>query len=254
LDVGQGEAILIEFPGREAMLIDGGGFAQSDFDVGEKVVSPFLWNRGLRRLDYVVLTHAHPDHILGLDAVFRNFPVTRLWRGTQALEDPYYQNLMGIIPSSTKIEDVQAGYETVISGVRLCILHPPASILNQSRAHNDHSLTILLEYHHHRFLLTGDIGSAVEEKLQTEFELVPVTFLKSPHHGSQTSSSSRFLDAVEPEIIIVSAGYHNLYGHPHPDIWQRYSRSGALRFRTDRHGAVELVSNGFSLFIRTAAN
>lgn len=252
LDVGQGEAILVEFPGKEKMLIDGGGFQDSPFDVGEAVVSPFLWRRGLKKIDYLVLTHAHPDHLKGLKAVARNFTINEFWQGVEPLDSPDYQELIALLGSKTRKFLYLRGQERKIAGFLIQFLHPPETKKGPAPVSNEDSLVFRLSHRQGLVLFTGDIGKISEEELLTLPDDLSALVLKSPHHGSRTSSSEAFLDAVNPKIVIISAGRDNVYGVPHPDILEKYEKRGAMIFRTDRDGAIELVFKQKGIRIRTS--
>ncbi|MFC2158901.1 DNA internalization-related competence protein ComEC/Rec2 [Acidobacteriota bacterium] len=256
LDVGQGESILVEFPNRSGttMLIDGGGFPRGDYDVGERVVSRFLWNKGIKHIDYLVLTHAHPDHLLGLISVARNFSIGEFWEARQPRNLEAYSNLVSTLSPTTLKKLVLSGLNENISGVRLQVHHPSFSSFEDDKVLNDHSIVLDIQYGQTSFLLTGDIGKEIEERLTQSNGEMKSQVLKSPHHGSRTSSTEGFLEAVSPEIIIISVGYNNLYGHPAPEILKRYEKRGASVYRTDRHGAIEISSDGNSLSIRTAVD
>ena len=256
LDVGQGESILVEFPNRSGtiMLIDGGGFPQGDYDVGERVVSRFLWNKGIKRIDYMVLSHAHPDHLLGLISVARNFSIREFWEARHPDSLEAYSNLVSTLSPTTMKKLALRGFDKEISGVRLQIHHPSPSPFPDEEVHNDHSIVLRIQYGQTSFLLTGDIGQESEERLtQSNGELKSLV-LKSPHHGSRTSSTEGFLEVVSPVIVVISVGHNNLYGHPAPEILTRYENSGASVYRTDQHGAIEISSDGNTLSIRTAVD
>lgn len=252
LDVGQGEAILVEFPGKEKMLIDGGGFQDSPFDVGEAVVSPFLWRRGLKKIDYLVLTHAHPDHLKGLKAVARNFTVGEFWQGVEPLNSPDYEELIALLGPKTRKLHCFRGEKREMAGILIQFLHPPETKKGPAPVSNEDSLVFRLSHRQGLVLFTGDIGKPTEEELMAlPFDLSALV-LKSPHHGSRTSSSQSFLEAVKPKIVIISAGRNNVYGVPHPDILEKYEKRGAMIFRTDRDGAIELVFQEKGIRIRTS--
>jgi len=241
LDVGQGEATLVEFPGRRKMLVDGGGIPEGSFDVGESVVSPFLWRLGVKRLDALVLTHGHPDHLYGLPAVARNFTVGEFWEGPASGQGPVYQELLRSLPASVPRRRLGRGDRQEMGEVRVDVLHPPHETAGgPDGAENDLSLVLKLAAGPHFVLLPGDIGQAVEAELLEAGCDLRALVLKAPHHGSLTSSSPGFLASVAPSVIVVSAGEGNRYGVPHPEILLRYAAAGAAVFRTDVHGAVEV--------------
>ena len=241
LDVGQGEATLVEFPGRRKMLIDGGGFPEGSFDVGESVVSPFLWSLGVKRLDVLALTHGHPDHLYGLPAVARNFAVGEFWQGPSPDEGAVYRELLRALPASVPRRRLGRGDLERIAGTTIEVLHPPrAAAAGPDGTENDLSLVLKLAAGPQSVLLPGDIGQGVENDLLEAGGGLRALVLKAPHHGSLTSSSPGFLAAVAPSVIVVSAGEGNLYGFPNPEVLLRYAARGAAVFRTDRDGAVEV--------------
>jgi competence protein ComEC len=252
IDVGQGESILVEFPGQKKMLIDGGGSYDGSFDIGERIVSPFLWKKGIKKIDYLVLTHPHPDHLNGLIAVARNFSISEFWEAFSPSDDRNYTQLKKILSSSVKSRRIFSGDSFSISGVKIYILHPQREALIKTRVQNDHSLVLKLTHGNTSFLLTGDIELPVErEIIQSEQDLT-CHLLKSPHHGSQSSSSTDFLERVMPEIIVISVGDRNKYGFPHMKVIENYNSIGAEIYRTDHHGAIEVESDGFQISVKTA--
>ncbi len=251
LDVGQGDSILIEFPGRKKMLIDGGGLREERFDIGEHVVSRFLWNKGIRSLDILALTHAHPDHINGLKAVARNFRIREFWRSEIPPHDPNFQAFSSFLGTSVRRKHLYRGDFRVFGLVRIDVLHPPRSS-GESRDHNEQSLVLRLTYGDTSFLLTGDIGRSSEKIILTRDGVIGSRVLKSPHHGSRNSSSPEFLRAISPDIIVITVGEGNPYGLPHTEVQERYENLGSRIFRTDLHGAVEISSDGKNLRVRTA--
>jgi competence protein ComEC len=252
IDVGQGESILVEFPGTTKMLIDGGGVPEDTFDVGENVVSPFLWRKGIKKIHYLVLTHPHPDHVNGLKAVARNFKIGEFWEGYSVLDDETYARFINSLNPTVPRKRMYKGDRVTLKDVLIRFLHPPKREPMVARVHNDFSLVMSISYGSSSFLLTGDIGKDVENSLVVNGTLLESQVLKSPHHGSQSSSSALFLEAVSPEIIVISVAQGNRYGLPNTDVLARYSKYGAKVYRTDRHGAVEITASKQKLSVRTA--
>jgi competence protein ComEC len=252
IDVGQGDSILIEFPGREKMLIDGGGVPYGEFDIGENVVSPVLWAKGIKRVQTLVLTHSHPDHKAGLISVARNFRIGEFWEAPG--RRPAEEDDLDRVLAKTPRWNLAAGSRRTVGGVSIDVLSPDADTAGPRVNENDRSLVLRLTYGKTSFLLAGDIETVVESRLVRSGRPLRSTVLKAPHHGSRTSSGEEFLAAVSPEIVVISAGRDNRYGLPNPEVIARYTRTGADIRRTDLQGAVEIESNGSRIRIRTAAD
>jgi competence protein ComEC len=258
IDVGQGDSILVAFPDGKLMLVDGGGIptfrggVQSRLDIGEDVVSPYLWSRSIRRLDVVALSHAHEDHIGGLGAILENFHVGELWTGATP-DSPAWDALRDeALRAGVKIKPLQRGAPFAFGGVTLQTLAPRADYSPSSAPHNNDSLAQRLTYGGRSFLLTGDIERQVEAELLSENLIEHSDVLKIAHHGSKTSSTAALLDAVRPAFAIVSVGFENSYGHPHPDILARLAERGIGVLRTDALGLVSIRTGGRSLDVSTS--
>ncbi|PYS18271.1 MAG: hypothetical protein DMG17_06505 [Acidobacteria bacterium] len=229
LDVGQGDSTLIEFPSGYRMLIDGGGVAsgrfldlrdESTFSIGESVVSPYLFSRGIRQLDAVVLTHAHHDHMDGLFSVIENFRIGEFWLGRNPMIPRYGELIERIQEKQIPIRWVTAG-QTIGS---FTVLHPPANWTPRRNDQNNDSVVLLLDSGRGTALLTGDIERSIP---------VPeaVDVLKVPHHGSKGVH-------VRPNarVRVISVGANNPFGHPHV--------SALPALRTDQLGAITVVFPG----------
>jgi competence protein ComEC len=260
LDVGQGDSIFAAFPDGRTMLIDGGGqYAESRgggyrtrLDVGEEVVSPYLWQRGLKRIDVVALTHAHHDHLDGLNAVLDNFGVRELWLGRDVNSAAYWSLIRHAQDRGVKVVHRTRGATFTWDGVTGIVLWPPdASELKA--ASNADSLVLRLENGRVRFLLTGDIEHGVEEELVRDGDLLAAEFLKVPHHASRTSSTAKFIEAVAPQVAVISAGEGNPFGQPNPGVVERYKERKTRLLETDRDGAVTAITDGRTLSVHTYA-
>ena len=253
IDVGQGDSILVEFPGTKKMLIDGGGTPEDIFDIGDRIVSPFLWEKGIKKVHYLVLTHAHPDHMNGLKAVARNFKIEEFWEAFSPKDNRAYAELRRRLPNSTACRRMFSGLVENIDGVKIEILNPPRANPIVSKILNDQSLVLRISYGQTAFLLTSDIGKKVEKELVRSFHTLQSDVLKSPHHGSNSSSSEEFLTATAPRFLIITVGAGNRYNLPDPVVIDRYQKIGAKIYRTDHMGAVEISSDGQDLSFRTAS-
>ncbi len=250
IDVGQGDSALVQLPGSGTMLIDGGGLAAGTFDVGENIVSPVLWAKGLRKVGTLVLTHAHPDHRGGLAAVARNFSIGEFWTTAPPLRDAAAEALDAALGKTARWS-LAAGAKREIGGVTFEVLWPGADFGGGPGGENDRSLVLRIVYGETSFLLAGDIGGAAEDVLLQAGRTLRSTVLKVAHHGSRSSSTSAFLEAVKPEVAVLSVGRGNAYGLPDAAVVDRLARVGARLFRTDLHGAVEVVSDGRRIRVRT---
>jgi len=253
LDVGQGDSILVEFPGRRKMLIDGGGLPAGTFDVGESVVAPFLWSKGIKALDVLALTHGHSDHLYGLPAIAADFRVREFWEADRPPMDPVYEKLAAALRGVPRMRSFR-GFAWREGGVLIEVLAPPAGPTSAAPAENDRSMALRISYGRMAFLLTGDNGAEAERAIldAAPEDGLRSQVLKSPHHGSRGSSSPAFLAGVAPHIVVIPVGAGNRYGFPHAETLSRYAALGAEVFRTDLDGAVEIASDGERLTVRTA--
>jgi competence protein ComEC len=258
LDVGQGDSIFTAFPDGRTMLIDGGGLAgseriggtRSSLDVGEEVVSPYLWSRGLQRIDVVALTHAHHDHLDGLHSVIENFQVRELWIGRDE-ETPAFEALLAEANRrGVKIAHKISGARFNWGGATGEFLWP-MDIGPVNEASNDDSLVLRITDGQLHFLLPGDAQQRSEDELVGRRAPLSADFLKVPHHGSKTSSTEAFLMAVAPRVAVVSVGETNPFGHPAENIIERYAHAGVRLLRTDRDGAVTALTDGRALSVHT---
>ena len=252
IDVGEGDSILIEFPGRKKMLIDGGGSPSGTFDIGESVVSPFLWKKGIKKIDYLVLTHAHPDHLYGLMAIARNFKIGEFWEALSPIENEAYAQFKNSLPRAALQKRLFQGFIHRDGDIRIKALFPRETSPYVKTVHNDQSLVLRISYGQTSFLLPGDIDAASENKIIENQDEIKSQVLKSAHHGSNTSSSKAFLERVSPQVVVISVGEGNVYGFPSQEILELYKEIGATIFRTDEQGAIEISSDGQKISVRTA--
>lgn len=244
IDVGQGDSILVILPNTKTLLIDGGERQSSS-----KVLST-LQEHGLSYIDVVVATHPHADHIGGLVDVINNVNVGQVLDSGQVHTTQTFEDLLDAIynkqiPSRSISEGESINLDPT---VRINVLNPPASIpdgSNNEAEFNDNSVALKLTYGNFSALLTGDMEERNEARLVFKnATILDTDVLKAGHHGSRTSSSLAFLNAVTPEVVIISLGAGNSYGHPHQEALDRISASGAQYLhRTDIDGTITLISD-----------
>ena len=257
LDVGQGESLLLTLPGGETMLIDGGGLpsyggrSRPGIDIGDAVVSPYLWSRSIQRLDTLVISHADADHAGGVPALLENFEVGELWFAADTLPAEF----AGLISAVARRRGIQMtplrrGDRRRIGEVHFEVLGPSAAP-GRRGPRNDQSLVLRARFGQRSFLLTGDIEELGELNLLAGNFASADTVLKVAHHGSKTSTGERFLARTRPAFAVVSSGYRNPFGHPHASVIERLERSGAKILRTDRDGLVAVATDGWRVWTRT---
>ncbi|HEY1913697.1 MAG TPA: DNA internalization-related competence protein ComEC/Rec2 [Vicinamibacterales bacterium] len=249
LDVGQGDSAFVVFPEGSTLLVDAGGLGfSSSFDIGDRVVAPVIRDAGFRRLDRLALTHGDPDHVGGALSILREFRPRQVWEGIPVPRSAALTTLRTTTESSgERWANVYAGDHEWIDQVEVVAHHPPPADWERQKVRNDDSLVMELRWHDLSVLLTGDVGVAVERSLAGRLPASPLRVIKVPHHGSATSSSAAFIEALHPQVAIVSVGRSNHFGHPVPAVLDRYRAVGAAIFRTDQDGAVTLESDGHSI-------
>ncbi len=260
LDVGHGDAILVTFPNGKTMLVDGGGRLNykddendgEPFDadvaaVGEAVVSQFLWERGHSHIDHLVATHAHSDHTGGLADVAKNFTIGSAIVGRPSENDSESVPLADAVRlRGIPIETVSRGDVLTFGDVTVEVLYPPAN--SASLAPNDNSIVLRIVYGSRAILLTGDIEQSAEIQLALGTFLV-ADVVKVPHHGSRTSSTGQFVDAVKPQYAVISAPRRSPFGHPHAAVVERWKLSGAKVLTTGSSGMITISTDGKDLVV-----
>ena len=248
LDVGQGNAALISFPGEKKMLIDGGGFGSGDFDVGKMVLAPFLWHNKIGKVDYLVLSHPEADHMNGLRFIAEEFDPEEFWHNEDQVETGSFMELMSIIKDKNIREkhpaELKEGMK--IDGAFVEILHPPSGRTanaagGNANSLNNHSLVLRITFREKSFLFPGDLEMEGEREMiaNTDREIQSDVLLV-PHHGSKTSSSKAFLEKVRPELSVVSAGKGISYNFPHPTVQKRLLQMGCKVLSTSKAGAITI--------------
>jgi competence protein ComEC len=283
LDVGQGDSALIVFPLGSTMLVDGGGeldfrgqsepkqpggpetqslevdteetessLGDTSFGIGESVVSRYLWSTGRTTVDYLLATHAHADHILGLFEVADNFRVGETIVGCSPAENTELDRLRRrTVRRGVPMASVGAGERFDLEGVEIQVLWPPRASPGRASSANNDSIVLRLVHGSVAILLAGDIEQASEEVLVRSGVDLRADVLKVPHHGSRTSSTDLFIDAVKPRFAVVSVGERSRFGHPHPDVVRRYLDRRLNLLQTGRDGMVTVASDGATIDVRS---
>ncbi len=249
IDVGQGDGLLLVSPSGRSLLVDAGGSRDGRFDPGERSVAPELWRRGAHRVDALVVTHAHPDHVGGARFLLRAFRVAEIWEGPAPLRGPAATGARsGLEDARATRVTVADGIEREWDGVRIAVRGPRPPLRPAVTVRNEDSLVLDVEFGAVRLLLAGDVLGEAADALR----VLPAFVLKVPHHGSRASSSPAFLSRVAPRLAVVSVGARNPFGHPHPEVVERYRKAGSLLLRTDRDGTVEVATDGRRVWVRAA--
>jgi len=253
INVGEGDCILIEAPNKTNILIDGGGTPQSDFDVGSKIVIPYLRRKGINEIDLLVLTHPHLDHLEGLLPVIKEFKVDMVLDSRLICDSSEYKEFISLIQKKgIPYHKAKAGDNFIFSkNLEIFLLNPlyDSDFYNDSDFNNA-SIVVKLFYKNADFLFTGDIEEATEKKLLIWQNILKSEILKVGHHGSATSTNLEFLDKVDPSIAVITVG-KNHFGHPSQKIIERLEDKNIQIFRTDEDGTIIIRTNGQEYWIKT---
>jgi competence protein ComEC len=241
LDVGQGDAELVVFPGGDALLIDGGGASFSDFQIGRRLVLPFILQKKIR-VRWATVSHYHPDHAKGMAEIIAVLAPEELWIASMAGEDDFYRQLLAAKPDKTVLRKIERGFVKNIDGCFITCLSPP-EFIDVVQSENDHSAVLRVSDDQHSFLFSGDIEKSAEAELVDAFGPgLASAVLKIPHHGSRTSSSALFLGKVKPQVAVISVPAFSSFGFPHDDVIQRLKQRNLRWFSTARSGGIKIAS------------
>lgn len=258
LDVGQGDSTVVELPDGQVVLIDGGA-AYERFDMGRGVVAPYLWNRGIRRIDHVIASHPQLDHAGGLPSIVDRFAVGHVWSNGLSRDEVFWKRLETAL--SKKGIPMELAYEGLglwsTNRCHMDIISPERATAHRyaqqgsvrAQRLNDSSIVVAVTCGTRSLLFTADLEREGLASMLRRSDLRHVTILKVPHHGARSSFDPRWLESVRPEVAVFSVGAHNPYRHPAPDVINAYAQSHAAVFRTDQDGAVwvdlELTTSAF---------
>ncbi|MFH1353309.1 MAG: ComEC/Rec2 family competence protein [bacterium] len=249
IDVGQGDCTFIQTPEGKTILIDAGEGATewSSYDAGKKTVVPFLESLNIEKIDYVVMSHAHNDHIGGLRSVLTRFKVENFVDPGLQYPSWVYEGLLELVDQKNiKYIEAKAGDE--LKWDKYCkfkVLNPPGRFFRGGSEANENSLLLKLTYNDISFLFTGDIERVAEKTVVRNFrDDLLCTVLKVAHHGSTTSTSDIFLDWAQPLVAVIHVGSENRWGHPKRETLKRLEDYGCKIYRTDRDGTVQIETDG----------
>lgn len=255
LDVGQGDSSLIEFPDGETLLIDGGG-RYHEVDAGRLVVAPFLWNKGIDRINYMVATHPQADHIGGLVYLLKKFSIGEVWTNGTTKESRIAREFdETVMMKKLNQKTVEKGYFLHNGDLHIQVLNPnlknPVSSSTHARENND-GIVIKIDFGLKTLLFTADIEEEAEKRILAENPGMRATLLKVPHHGGRGSADPEFIQALSPEISVFSVGLHNPYHHPSLVTLLLYQKTPTIIHRTDQEGAFRFKTDGKEIEETTA--
>jgi competence protein ComEC len=267
IDVGQGDSALVTFPNGTTLLVDGGGrsdyrrvsegedaFEPDTMSIGEAVVSRVLWDRGYSSIDHILATHADADHVEGLADVARNFKIGSAIFGRIPSNDPDLAELLGVLEQrGIATEIVSRGDRYKFGDATVEVLYPLIADEADAISDNDHSIVLRIVYGTRSILLTGDIEQGAERTLLDSGGTLTADVMKVPHHGSRTSSTQGFVDAVGAQYAVISVGRSSPFGHPHAEVVERLKRSGAQVLITGTSGMISVSTDGRDLQTATFA-
>lgn len=232
LDVGQGLSVVIQ-TNEHTLVYDTGAYYSSSFDLGKMVVQPFLESQGRHKINKLVISHNDNDHKGGMASLLNNMRIESLLSGEDLGVDTH------------PVQACNKGMRWEWDGVSFEVLHGGGSLAYKNNKKNNHSCVIRVRSNRYSVLLTGDVEKRIEQKLLAEYgESLHANILLAPHHGSNTSSSQHFIDRVDPDYVVFSAGYRNRFNHPSPKVVARYAQQGAKMINTAFAGAVHFSYNG----------
>ncbi|MFN0123969.1 MAG: ComEC/Rec2 family competence protein, partial [Blastocatellia bacterium] len=265
LDVGQGDAAVVSFPDGRLLLIDSGGrmamrdqqdesldeyFIEDRIGVSQAAVAPYLWNRGIRRLDWIAASHSDADHTQGFPDIIRDFRPAAAFVGMLPTADAQFEPLrQALVRHNVRMQVLTRGQTLEVAGARLEVLSPFAEHTRSPRYGNNQCLTLKLTLGQRGFLFTGDIENETEAALLAANAEVRADVLKVAHHGSRTSSTESFLARVRPAYAVISAAAPSPFGHPHPEVVARLAATGARTLETSRCGAITISTDGNDLLL-----
>jgi competence protein ComEC len=270
LDVGQGDSALITFPNGETLLVDGGGkpnfstiytqrdgeesepFTPDTRNLGEAVVSEFLWEKGYDKVDYILATHADADHIQGLVDVARNFKIKAAIIGRTPLQDADFVELNNVLQNrNVPTQTVSRGDVLTFGDAKIEILYPENT---DEISDNNHSVTFRLIFGERKFFFTGDIEKETENLLVQTPQFLQSEVIKVAHHGSRSSSIASFIELSKAKVAVISVGKESPFGHPHEEVIERWKNSNAQILQTGERGTISFSTNGkdlqFTTFVR----